>query len=191
MRIYKAIWLSITVITLVFLLLVRGMKRELLIHFSYLTLTILTGLIVLAQLFWKSHQKNTMPKNIIKLGWLSQNLVKILFPWLLEHLEVIEKQSTMDPMHIYMLSSCIDASLLLVLAFAQGLSKQEVIRLVVPVFVLSEGTSFALKVHLSDHSSTWNLVSELSALIFFAASICLSTHYVNSLQDEIMAKVRL
>ena len=65
------------------------------------------------------------------------------------------------------------------------------IRLVVPVFVLTEGASFALKVYLSDHSSTWLLVSELSALMFFAASIYLSTHYVNSLQDEIMAKVRL
>ena len=44
-----------------------------------------------------------MAKNIIKAGWFVQNAVKILFPWLLEHYQIMEKQSEIGPIHIYML----------------------------------------------------------------------------------------
>ena len=73
------------------------------IDFSYLAFTELTGLVVLALLFCKSQQRNKMAKNIIKAGWLVQNAVKILFPWLLEHYQIMEKQSEIGPIHIYML----------------------------------------------------------------------------------------
>ena len=95
--------MSIMVITLTFLLMIHGIKREVIIDFSYLAFTELTGLIVLALLFCKSHHRNKMAKKIIKTGWFVQNAVKTLLPWLLEHYQIIEKQSEIDPMHIYML----------------------------------------------------------------------------------------
>ena len=74
------------------------------------------------------------------------------------------------------------------LTFTQGLSKEEVLRLVVPIFVLSEGANFVLKIYLADQSNAWVLVSESTALAVFTASICLSAHYIISLIEGIEAK---